>query len=148
MPTKTFTPQPKHIRRHWHLIDLEDQVLGRTATNISILLQGKNKPYYSPHLDCGDYVVVVNAAKVKVTGRKPDDKIYFRHSGYPGGVKEISFNELIKKDARKVIHLAVKGMLPKNKLRSPRLRRLKVFSDGKHTYADKFVKVKSTSVKN
>ena len=138
MQTKTYSPKKKDISHHWHLIDLEDKILGRAATNIAQLLQGKNKPYYSPHLDCGDYVVAINAAKIKVTGRKEQRKIYFRHSGFPGGAKEIPFDKMMEKNPRQIIELAVTGMLPKNKLRKPRLRRLKVFIDGHHSYSDKF----------
>lgn len=141
MPTqKTYFPKPKDISRHWHLVDLEDKVLGRIATEIATTLQGKNKPYYAPHLDCGDYVVAINAKAIKVTGRKSSDKMYFRHSGFPGGARQTSFNKQLDKNPRKIIELAVNGMLPKNKLRTPRLRRLKVFADNKHTYQDKFKK--------
>ncbi|MFC1711331.1 50S ribosomal protein L13 [Patescibacteria group bacterium] len=139
---KTYSLKLKDIKRSWHLIDIQGEVLGRTASKIAQLLQGKNKVYYTANLDCGDYVVVTNASKVKVTGKKFKDKIYYRHSGYPGGLKAVTFEQQMAKDARKVVEWAVKNMLPKNKLRQPRMRRLKVFVTGEHNYQDKFEKVK------
>lgn len=141
MNQKTYTPKAKEVSRDWHLIDLEGKVLGRAASEIATLLQGKNKPYFSYHLDCGDFVVGINASKVMLSGRKEEQKQYFSHSGYPGGVKETPLKKLRKDNPNKVIELAVKGMLPKNKLRTPRLRRLKVFADNKHIYEDKFKSV-------
>lgn len=137
---KTYTLKNKEIKREWHLIDLKNKILGREATLITALLIGKNKSYYSPHLDCGDYVVAVNAQKIKLTGKKEEKKIYYRHSNYPGGLKKISFRQQKEKDARKIIYWAVKNMLPKNKLRDKRLSRLKVFNNEEHPYADKFSK--------
>jgi len=134
----TYRTKLKDIKRSWHLIDLKDKILGRQATKIAKILQGKNKVYYTPHLDCGDYVVAINAGQVKVSGKKESDKVYYRHSGYPGGLKTISFKQQMDKDPRKIIEWAVKNMLPKNKLRQPKLRRLKVFVDDKHNYQDKF----------
>ncbi|OGY16374.1 MAG: 50S ribosomal protein L13 [Candidatus Chisholmbacteria bacterium RIFCSPHIGHO2_01_FULL_49_18] len=136
----TYSPKAKEIKRTWHLVDYTDQLLGRTATKIASFLIGKGKPYFTPHLDCGDYVVVVNAEKVKVSGKKSTQKIYYRHSGYPGGFKQIPYARQMEKDPRKVIELAVKGMLPKNKLRAVRLRRLKVFVGDKHPYQEKMNK--------
>ena len=121
----------------WHLIDLDGQILGRVSAKISTLLIGKNKPTYRPNLDEGDFVVVINASKIKVTGKKLSEKKYYSHSGYPGGLKEINLENLMEKDPRKVVEKSVKGMLPKNKLQTPRLRRLKVFSGAEHPYADK-----------
>ena len=138
MNNKTYSPKIKHIKRRWHLIDLKGKILGRISTQIATLLQGKTKTYYAPHLDCGDYVVAINADEVKVTGRKQKQKIYFRHSGFPGGVTETPLEKMIQKDSRKVIEFAISGMLPKNKLRTPRLRRLKVFTGNAHDYKDKF----------
>lgn len=135
---KTYSPKAKEIKRTWHLVDLKDQILGRTATQIATLLIGKGKPYFTSHLDCGDYVVAINAAQVKVTGRKKNQKLYYRHSGYPGGFKEIPFQKQLLKDPAKIITHAVAGMLPKNKLREKRLTRLRVYSDAKHPYQDKF----------
>lgn len=137
---KTYITKQKDIKRQWHLIDVGGKILGRQATKITHLLMGKNKVYYTPHLDCGDYVVVINAGKVRVTGKKLKQKIYYHHSGYPGGLKEISFEQQLKKDSRKIIQWAVKNMLPKNKLRKKRLARLKVFASEEHEYGDKFKK--------
>jgi len=121
-------------KSNWHLIDLSGQTLGRVATQIAGLLMGKHKAAYFPNLDQGDYVVAINSDQIKVTGKKLADKKYYRHSGYPGGLKEVTLGEQMEKDSRKVIEKAVKGMLPKNKLQEPRLRRLKVFKDASHPY--------------
>lgn len=137
---KTKATKASEIKRNWHLVDVGDKMLGRVSTRIAKLLIGKDKVYYSPNLDCGDYVVVVNAKDVEISGRKRKQKLYRRHSGYPGGFKELTFQQLMQKDPRKVIRQTVKGMLPKNKLRDGRLARLKVFIDGQHSYQDKFKK--------
>jgi large subunit ribosomal protein L13 len=137
---KTKSTKASEIKRHWHLMDASGQVLGRLSTEIAVLLMGKGKPYFVNHLDCGDYVVVINASRVKVTGRKNKQKLYRRHSGFPGGFKEASFEEQLAKDPRKIVRHAVAGMLPKNKLRKPRLARLKIFPEIKHPYQDKFKK--------
>ena len=133
---KTTVLKSSQIKRKWHKIDLKDQILGRVATQIAFHLMGKDKPLTSPNLDNGDFVIAINADAIKVTGRKLDQKLYQRHSGYPGGFKEIVLKELMLKDSRKVIEHAVKGMLPKNKLRRPRMRRLKVYKDSNHLYKD------------
>jgi large subunit ribosomal protein L13 len=135
---KTHSTKKNEIKREWHLIDLKGKILGRVSTEMAQLLIGKKKVNYVPYLDCGDNVVAINAAGIKVTGKKEDEKIYFRHSGYPGGAKELTFKQQMEKDPRKIIMLAVKNMLPKNKLRKNRLARLKVFVDDKHPYKDKF----------
>jgi len=135
---KTTHLSAKKITRNWHLINLKDQTLGRVAVQIAPLLTGKNKPDQSPHLDCGDYVVAIKAAEIKVTGNKLEDKHYYSHSGYPGGFKQITLKALLKKDPRTVIEKAVKGMLPKNKLQQPRLRRLKVYTDDNHPHQAHF----------
>lgn len=132
---KTTILKPTDIKRTWHLVDLEGQVLGRAATQIATLLMGKGKTLTATHLDQGDYVVAINAAKIKVTGKKMTDKKYYSHSGFPGGLKEISLEQLLAKDPRKVIEKAVKGMLPKDKHQQDRERRLKLFIDEKHPYA-------------
>jgi large subunit ribosomal protein L13 len=137
---KTHVTKAKEIKRAWHLVDLRGQVLGRSASRMAQLLMGKAKVYFTPALDCGDFVVAVNAAEVVVTGRKNKQKIYYRHSGYPSGLKSLTFEQLLAKDPRKVIRLAVKNMLPKNKLQNKRLARLKVFPGEKHDYQDKFKK--------
>lgn len=120
------------------MIDANGQILGRLATEIAGLLMGKNKPYFVPHLDCGDYVVVINAAEIKVTGKKSEQKKYSRHSGYPGGFRQVTFNEQMVRDPRKIIRHAVSGMLPKNKLQAERLKKLKIFVSEKHGYEEKF----------
>jgi len=134
---KTRPTKPTDIKRSWHIFDLNGKTLGREATKMASLLIGKNKIYYVPYLDCGEYVLVINADKVRLTGRKEQQKIYYRHSGYPGGLKAIPFQEQMKKDSRKVVERAVSRMLPKNKLRQPRLKRLKIFKDENHPYQDK-----------
>lgn len=139
--TKTTpTVKEKNIVRGWHLFDARGKILGRLATSIATQLTGKHKTTYVPHLDSGDYIVVINAKDVKVTGRKAAQKIYTSYSGYPGGLKEISYERLLNKDPRKVIQNAVSGMLPKNKLRQVRMTRLFVFADENHPYADKLSK--------
>jgi len=132
---KTTTLKPTDIKRNWHLIDLDGQILGRISVKIATLLMGKGKSLTGAHLDNGDYVVAINAAKIKVTGKKLSDKKYYSHSGFPGGLKEITLQELLTKDARKVIEKSVKGMLPKDKHQQDRQRRLKIYSDDKHPYA-------------
>lgn len=132
---KTTTLKPTDIKRNWYLIDLDGQILGRAAVKIATLLMGKGKSLTGAHLDNGDYVVAINSDKIKVTGKKLTDKIYYSHSGFPGGLKDISLGQLLTKDSRKVIEKAVKGMLPKNKHQQNRQRRLKLYNDDKHPYA-------------
>jgi len=134
---KTHSVKKSEIRQVWYLVDAKGQILGRLATKIANLLIGKNKPYFVPHLDCGDYVVVINASQVKVSGRKAQQKKYYRYSGYPGGLKETTFSQQITKNSTKLVRNAVAGMLPKNKLRDKRLARLKIFSGEEHPYKDK-----------
>jgi large subunit ribosomal protein L13 len=134
---KTYQPKQKDIKRNWHLIDAKGAILGRTATKIAGLLMGKHKPTYSNHMDMGDYVVVINAEKIEVTGRKRKQKVYQKHSGYPGGFKEISFEKMVTEHPARVIELAVQRMLPDNRLRQERMRRLKVFAGEKHPYTKK-----------
>ena len=126
------------IKRAWHLVDLKDKNLGRTATDIAKLLMGKNKPYFARNLDCGDYVVVINAKEVAVTGNKEGQKRYYRYSGYPGGLHVETLSETRTKHPERIIEHAVKGMLPQNKLRDRMLTRLKIFTDSTHPYQDKF----------
>jgi len=137
---KTFQPKEKEIKRSWHLIDAKDGVLGRIATQIAMYLMGKNKPTYSPHLDSGDYVVVLNAEKVVLTGKKPLQKVYRHHSGYPGGLKEISLAKMKKEHPERILEHAVSGMLPDNRLKKDRMARLKVLVGERNPYADKFNK--------
>ena len=126
------------IQRAWHLIDVSDKILGRVSTDIAKLLMGKGKPYFVRNLDCGDFVVVVNARSVKVTGTKEKNKVYARHSGYPGGFKSETLGQLRERKPEDIIVHAVKGMLPQNKLRDKMLNRLKVFEGQEHSYQDKF----------
>ncbi len=140
MNKATKPTSQKDIIRNWHLVDLNDKVLGREATAIAHKLMGKGKPYFVTNLDCGDYVVVINAKSVKVTGKKATDKTYYRHSMYPGGFKSETFKEVMMKHPTEVIVHAVKGMLPQNKLRDKMLKRLFVFEGAEHKYQDKFAK--------
>lgn len=133
--TKTFTPTPKDITKDWHLIDAKGQILGRLSTQIAILLMGKHKPSFAPHLDAGDEVVVINASQIIVTGNKAQTKVYNRHSGYPGGFKSTSYALSKPED---VIKHAVSGMLPKNKLQDPRLLRLHIYTSDTHPYGQRF----------
>ncbi|MCJ7793230.1 MAG: 50S ribosomal protein L13 [Candidatus Marinimicrobia bacterium] len=135
---KTKTTKKSEIKREWHLVDVKGKTLGRVSVQIAQLLMGKDKVYYVSHLDCGDYVVVVNAAKVEISGRKRKQKLYQRHSGYPGGFKELNFAQMMKKDPSQVLRQAIAGMLPKNKLRDKRLARLKVFKEENQPYQEKF----------
>lgn len=134
------TPATKieQVKREWHLIDVKGKTLGRVASEIAQLLMGKGKAYFVRNLDCGDYVVIVNAKDVKVTGKKEEQKTYVRHSGYPGGFKSELLKELRVRKPEEIITHAVKGMLPDNKLRSRMMTRLFVFAGEEHTYADKF----------
>ncbi|MBU1130254.1 50S ribosomal protein L13 [Patescibacteria group bacterium] len=127
----------KEIKRYWHFIDLKGQTLGRISTEIAKLLTGKDKVQFSYNHDWGDYVVAVNSDKIHVTGKKLKDKIYYRHSGYAGNLKELSLKILMKKDSRKVIYASIYGMIAKNKLRKARMRRLKIFKTADHPYQDK-----------
>ena len=131
---KTFSAKPAEVKRDWYLIDADGKTLGRMATEIARRLRGKHKPEYTPHVDTGDYIVVINAEKVKVTGAKQTDKKYYRHTGYPGGIREMSFDKLIDHAPERVIQSAVKGMLPKNPLGRAMFRKLKVFSGPEHTH--------------
>ncbi len=135
---KTYQPKASDIKREWHLIDVKDQVLGRQATKIATLLIGKHKKTYTPHLDMGDNVVVINAGQVRLTGRKEEQKTYYRYSGYPGGLKKTPVARMRKEHPARIIELAVRNMLPKNRLQDPRMTRLKVFAKEEHQYANKF----------
>jgi len=128
------------VKREWHLIDAKDKVLGRLASEIAELLIGKQKKDYTPHIDAGDFVVVINAAEIAVTGNKEDDKKYYRHSGFPGGLKVRTLGELRETFPERIIEKAVKNMLPKNKLQSPRMTRMKVFAGAEHPHATHFKK--------
>jgi large subunit ribosomal protein L13 len=131
---KTYSTKAKDIEREWWVIDAADKILGKVATEAASLLMGKHKPLYAPYIDTGDYVVVINAAKVKVTGKKPEQKIYYRYSGYPGGLKSPSFKEVFSKHPTRVIELAVKGMLPHNRLGRAMFKKLKVYPGNEHPH--------------
>ena len=131
---KTYYAKPNEVEREWLLIDAEDQVLGRVAAKAAQILRGKHKPQYTPHVDTGDFVVVINAEKIRVTGNKLTDKEYFRHSGYPGGLKSETFQEAIEKHPERVIEHAVKGMLPKNTLGRAMGKKLKVYAGPEHPH--------------
>ena len=131
---KTYSPKAKDIEREWWVIDAKDKTLGRIATQVANLIMGKHKPIYAPHIDTGDYVVVINAAKVKVTGKKAEQKVYYRHSGYPGGLKSQRFEELFAKAPVRVMELAVRGMLPHNRLGRAMFKKLKVYPGNEHPH--------------
>lgn len=135
MAGKTYSQKTSEIERRWILIDAKDATLGRLSTQIAKYLIGKYKPTYTPHIDSGDYVVVINAAEVPVTGAKETDKIYYRHSGFPGGIKDAQLKEVREKFPERIIEAAVRGMLPKNKLSPERMARLKIFAGSEHTHA-------------
>ena len=132
---KTVTVKPNEIQRKWHLVDATNKTLGRLASEIARRLRGKDKPEYTPNMDLGEYIIVINAEKIHVTGKKDTDKMYYRHSGYPGGIKEISFDKLIKKNPEYIIEQAVKGMLPKGPLGRQMFRKLKVYAGAEHNHA-------------
>ena len=132
---RTFSPKPSDITRQWHVIDAEDIVLGRLAVQAATLLRGKHKPTYAPHVDGGDFVIIVNAEKVALSGTKKTTKMAYRHSGYPGGLSATPIGEVLEKDARKAIESAVWGMLPKNRLGRQILKKLKVYSGPNHPHA-------------
>ena len=131
---KTYSTKAKNVERQWHTIDASGKTLGRLATQIAGLLMGKHKPYYVPYLDTGDYVIVLNASKIRITGNKAKQKIYYRHSGYPGGLKEITFEKLLKTHPTRVIEYAVKGMLPHNRLGNAMFKKLKVYDGDSHPH--------------
>ena len=135
---KTYQLKAKEVKRAWHLIDAKDAVLGRLATRAAALLMGKLKVDYSPHIESGDYVVVVNAEKVKVTGKKAQQKLYRSHSGYPGGFKEVTYAKMSKEHPERIIEHAVSGMLPDNRLKKARMAMLKIIVGEKNPYVDKF----------
>jgi large subunit ribosomal protein L13 len=131
---KTHFVTPETAQHNWYLIDAKDQVLGRLASQIATYLRGKHKPEFTPHADAGDYMVVINAAQIKVTGKKEQEKFYYSHSGYPGGIKEIRLDKLRAKDATKILEHAVKGMMPKNPLGRAMLRKLKIYANSEHPH--------------
>lgn len=132
---KTYSAKPETVKREWFVIDAAEQTLGRLATEVARRLRGKHKPEYTPHVDTGDYIVVINAEKVIVTGKKTTDKMYHHHTGFPGGLKTISFEKLQDKKPEMIIELAVKGMLPKNPLGRAMYKKMKVYAGAEHPHA-------------
>ena len=132
---KTFMASPATIERKWYVVDAEGQTLGRLASEVAKVLRGKNKPIFTPHVDTGDYVIVVNASKIKVTGKKMDQKIYYNHSDYVGGMRETTLREMMAKKPEKVVELAVKGMLPKGPLGRSMMTKLHVYAGAEHPHA-------------
>lgn len=131
---RTYTTKPDDINREWYVVDATGLTLGRLASQIASVLRGKHKPIFSPHMDCGDFVIVINAEKVRVTGDKLDQKMYYRHSQYPGGLKTISLRDQLKQHPDRVIRLAVRGMLPKNRLGRQMIKKLKVYREPDHPH--------------
>lgn len=131
---KTYVAKPGEFEQKWHLIDARGQVLGRLASEVAKILRGKDKPIFTPHVDTGDYVVIVNAANIRLTGNKLKDKVYYHHTGYPGGIKSITADELMEKNPTEIINSAVKGMLPKNKLGRQIIKKLKIYAGSEHQH--------------
>ena len=131
---KSYMARPLEVERKWHVIDAEGQTLGRLATEIARLLRGKNKPQYTPHVDTGDFVVVVNAEKVVVTGKKAEQKVYYRHTGYPGGLRETSYEVMLERKPTEILRKAVKGMMPRTRLGRQQFRKLKIYAGPEHPH--------------
>jgi len=131
---KTYQAKKEEVEHQWYLVDAEGKVLGRLASELAKILRGKNKPIYTPHVDTGDFVIVVNAGKVALTGKKMKDKIYYHHTGYPGGIREMSAEKLLAKKPTEMIRIAVKGMLPKNSLGRQMIQKLKIYAGAKHPH--------------
>ncbi|HEX5533765.1 MAG TPA: 50S ribosomal protein L13 [Actinomycetales bacterium] len=132
---RTFTPKPGDVERHWHVIDATDVVLGRLASQTAQLLRGKHKPVFAPHVDTGDFVIIVNADKVALTGNKREQKLAYRHSGFPGGLRATGYSKLLDENPQRVVEKAIRGMLPKNSLGRQMLRKLKVYAGPEHPHA-------------
>jgi large subunit ribosomal protein L13 len=132
---RTFSPRPSDVERTWYVVDAADMVLGRLATRVAHVLRGKHKPTFAPHIDMGDHVIVVNAAKVRLSGTKGEKKMHYRHSGYPGGLKSISFGRLLDERPERLVEQAVRGMLPKNTIGRAQIRKLKIYAGPDHPHA-------------
>ena len=130
----SFIQKPAEVERKWYVVDAEGKTLGRMASEVAAILRGKNKPTFTPHVDCGDYVIVINAEKVAVTGKKRQEKIYKRHTGYPGGLRELTFEQLMEKHPEEVVKHAVKGMMPTGKLGRQMYKKLKVYAGPEHNH--------------
>jgi large subunit ribosomal protein L13 len=133
--TRTYTPKASEVSRSWVIIDATDVVLGRLASHAAVILRGKNKATFTPHMDMGDFVIIINAEKVALTGAKLDQKKAYRHSGYPGGLKAVSYSELLEKNPERAVEKAIRGMLPKNSLGRAQLKKLKVYAGSEHPHA-------------
>lgn len=132
---KTFSAKPQEVKRDWYVIDATDKVLGRVATEVALRLRGKHKPEYTPHVDTGDHIVIINAEKIAVTGNKEEDKVYYRHTGFPGGIKDVNVRELREKAPTRIIENAVRGMMPKNALGRAMLKKLHIYAGAEHKHA-------------
>ena len=132
---KSYMARPLEVERRWYVVDAEGQTLGRLATEIAQILRGKNKPQYTPHVDVGDFVVVINADRVVVTGKKAEQKVYRRHSGYPGGMKETSYERMMERKPTEILRRAVKGMMPRTRLARQQFRKLKIYAGPEHPHA-------------
>ena len=135
MNMSSFIQKPAEVERKWYIVDAEGKTLGRLASQVAAILRGKNKPTYTPHVDCGDYVIVINAEKVEVTGKKRSEKIYKRHTGYPGGLRELTFEQLLEKHPEEIVKHAVKGMMPTGRLGRQMFKNLKVYAGCEHGHA-------------
>ena len=135
MTTKTFTPRAGDIERQWFVVDAEGKTLGRLASQIAHILRGKHKPTYSPHMDLGDHIVVINAETIRVTGRKAEQKVYYRHTGYPGGLRTTTYEDMLGKHPERILRIAVKGMLPNNILGRQMFKKLRVYAGPEHEHA-------------
>ncbi len=131
---RTYSAKASDIQREWWVVDAAGQTLGRMATRIATILRGKHKPMFTPHMDCGDHVIVINAGKIQVTGKRLDQKVYYRHSGYPGGLKSITLRDQLQKHPTRAIQLAVRGMLPKNRLGRQMIKKLRVYASDTHPH--------------
>lgn len=135
MTTKSFTPRAGDIERQWFVVDAEGKTLGRLASRIAHILRGKHKPTYSPHMDLGDHIVVINAEKIRVTGRKAEKKVYYRHTGYPGGLRTTTYEDMLNKHPERILRIAVKGMMPNNILGRQMFKKLRVYVGAEHDHA-------------
>jgi len=133
--TRTFSPKPADVQPQWLIIDANDVVLGRLASHVAALLRGKHKPTFAPHMDMGDFVIVINAEKVALTGSKLAEKLYYRHSGYPGGITATTYSEMVEKHPTRAVEKAIRGMLPKNSLGRAQIKKLKVYAGAEHPHA-------------
>ena len=132
---KTFTPKPSDIKRKWYVVDARNEILGRLASKVAHILRGKHKPIFAPHVDVGDHVIIINAKKIRVTGRKAQQKRYTRYSGYPGGLKETVYEKMLEKHPEKILEHAIRGMLPKNRLGRKMFKKLKVYAGDQHHHS-------------